>query len=70
MSVRQRERTACADCGTRARVSSTEVMVHGGQGQRAYWTWMGLMLCPLCRSARTDWLTLNAYKRQLVHQPR
>lgn len=70
MSRRLRERTTCADCGNRARVEPVEVMLHGGRGGGGYWTWFGLRLCPICRLARADWLTLNGYRRQWVHQPR
>jgi hypothetical protein len=45
-------------------------MLHRGRGGNGYWQWMGLRLCPLCQAARYDWLTLHAYKRQWVHQPR
>lgn len=45
-------------------------MARSGTLKVGYWWWYGLMLCPLCRTARTDWLTLHGYKRQLVHQPR
>ena len=47
----------------------TEVLVRGGHATGGYWKWYGRMLCPICRAARLDWLTMGRARPQLVHRP-
>lgn len=56
MSTGLRKRTVCQACGARYKGTPLEVAVHGGRGWRGHWEWYALPLCPVCRTARLDWL--------------
>jgi len=50
VSLRLRQSTRCATCGTSCRVAPLELMARGLKGSRGAWLWWQVVLCPPCQS--------------------
>jgi uncharacterized protein with PIN domain len=60
-----RQTVRCQDCNAVCRIRPTEIQIHGGQGQRTYWTWHSRMLCPACQRYQLDyWQGATADRRE------